>query len=118
MWRAQRETARDYLFDRIVFVDTLKDATALWEQQPCAAPDGPIFVTRAGEILDAAGVIIGGQTSATGGLLQRRREVLDLDAQRLSLTGGLRRREAATRTIAGTGTGVARAEPATHGVAA
>jgi chromosome segregation protein len=85
----EREAARDYLFDRIVFVDTLKDATALWEQQSCAAPDGPIFVTRAGEILDAAGVIIGGQTSAKGGLLQRRREVLHLDAQRLSLTGWL-----------------------------
>jgi len=82
----QRETARDYLFDRIVLVDTLKDATALWEQQPFSAPDGPIFVTRTGEIMDAAGVITGGQTGATGGLLQRRREVLHLEAQRVSLT--------------------------------
>ena len=93
----QREAARDYLFDRIVFVDTLKDATALWEQQPCAAPDGPILVTRAGEVLDAAGVITGGQASATGGLLQRRREVLHLEAQSVSLTGcveeGKQRRE-------------------------
>ncbi|RPH75094.1 MAG: hypothetical protein EHM80_16820 [Nitrospiraceae bacterium] len=80
------EAARDYLFDRMVFVDTLKDAIALWEQQSCAAHDGPIFITRAGEILDAAGVIIGGQASATGGLLQRRREVLQLDSQRISLT--------------------------------
>ncbi len=85
----QRETARDYLFDRIVFVDTLQDATALWEQQPCAAPDGPVLVTRAGEVLDAAGVITGGQAGATGGLLQRRREVLHLDAQRVSLTGSV-----------------------------
>jgi chromosome segregation protein len=93
----QREAARDYLFDRIVLVDTLKDATALWELQPCSAPDGPIFVTRAGEVLDAAGVITGGQTGATGGLLQRRREVLHLEAQRVSLTGyveeGKQRRE-------------------------
>jgi chromosome segregation protein len=92
-----RETARDYLFDRMVFVETLKDATALWEQQSCAAPDGPILVTRAGEILDAAGVVTGGQTSATGGLLQRRREVLHLEAQSVSLTGyveeGRQRRE-------------------------
>ena len=84
-----RETTRDYLFDRIVFVDALKDATVLWEQQPCAAPDGPILVTRAGEILDAAGVVTGGQTSTTGGLLQRRREVLHLGAQSVSLTEGL-----------------------------
>jgi chromosome segregation protein len=94
---AQREAARDHFFDRIVFVDTLKDATALWEQQPCSAPDGPIFVTRAGEVFDAAGVITGGQAGATGGLLQRRREVLHLEAQSVSLTGcveeGKQRRE-------------------------
>lgn len=93
----RREAARDYLFDRMIFVDTLKDATTLWEQQPCAAPDGPILVTRAGEILDAAGVVTGGQASATGGLLQRRREVLHLDAQSVTLTGcieeGKQRRE-------------------------
>jgi chromosome segregation protein len=93
----RRETARDYLFDRIVFVETLNDATVLWEQQPYAAPDGPILVTRAGEILDASGVLTGGQASATGGLLQRRREVLHLEAQSLSLAGcveeGKQRRE-------------------------
>src|SRR4029077_16830680 len=54
--------------------------------QPFSATDGPIFVTRAGEIMDAAGVISGGQTGATGGLLQRRREVLHLEAQSVSLT--------------------------------
>jgi chromosome segregation protein len=84
-----REAARDYLFDRMVFVETLKDATVLWEQQACATSEGPIFVTRAGEILDAAGVIIGGQASATGGLLQRRREVLQLDSQRIFLTAAI-----------------------------
>lgn len=93
----EREAARNYLFDRIVFVDTLQDATALWVQLSCGAPDGPVLVTRAGEILDAAGAITGGQASATGGVLQRRREVLQLDAQRLSLTGsvdeGKQRRE-------------------------
>ena len=81
----QREAARNYFFDRIVFADTLKDATALWEQQPFSAPGGPIFVTRAGEVLDAAGVITGGQAGATGGLLQRRREVLRLEDQSVSL---------------------------------
>lgn len=95
--QGEREAARDYLFDRIVFVETLTDAMAFWEQQPSTAPDGPVFVTRAGEVLDAAGVIIGGQVSETGGLLQRRREVLHLDAQRASLTGsveeGRQRRE-------------------------
>ena len=89
----QREAARDYLFDRIVFVETLKDAIALWEQQPSASSDGPILVTRAGEVLDAAGVISGGQVGETGGLLQRRREVLRLEAQGVSLTGSLEERK-------------------------
>jgi chromosome segregation protein len=93
----QRETVRDYLFDRIVFVDTLQDATALWEQQPSSDSEGPVIVTRAGEVLDAAGVITGGQAGATGGLLQRRREMLHLEAQGVSLTGrveeGKQRRE-------------------------
>ncbi len=82
----RRETARDYLFDRIVFVETLKDATVLWEQQPCSALDGPVLVTRAGEVLDAAGVITGGQAGTVGGLLQRRREMLQLEDQIVSLT--------------------------------
>lgn len=95
--QGEREAARDYLFDRIVFVETLTDAMALWAQQSYAAPDGPVLVTRAGEVLDAAGVMTGGQVSETGGLLQRRREVLHLEAQRASLTGsveeGKQRRE-------------------------
>jgi chromosome segregation protein len=81
----QREEARNYLFDRVVFVNSLETATRLWEQHSWSAPDGPVLVTRAGEILDAAGVMTGGQVSATGGLLQRRREALDLEAQREGL---------------------------------
>ncbi|MDH4187381.1 MAG: AAA family ATPase, partial [Nitrospira sp.] len=72
----ERVAARDYLFDRVVFVETLADAMALWAEQAYTAPDGPVLVTRAGEVLDAAGVLTGGQVSTTGGLLQRRREVL------------------------------------------
>ncbi|HXH86034.1 MAG TPA: hypothetical protein VNI35_04365, partial [Nitrospira sp.] len=89
--------ARDYLFDRVVFVETLHDAMSLWEQQAWSAPDGPTFVTRAGEVLDAAGVITGGQVSSTGGLLQRRRELLQLESRRTALVErveqGRRRRE-------------------------
>jgi len=80
-----RTAARDYLFDRVVFVESLQDAVTLWERQQWSAPGGPTFVTRAGEILDAAGVVTGGQVNATGGLLQRRREVLDLEARRALL---------------------------------
>lgn len=76
-----RTAARDYLFDRVVFIETLRDAICLWEQHAWAAPDGPTFVTREGEVLDAAGIVTGGQVSSTGGLLQRRREVMQLESR-------------------------------------
>jgi chromosome segregation protein len=85
----QREEARNYLFDRVVFVNSLETATRLWEQHSWSAPEGPVLVTRTGEILDAAGVMTGGQLSATGGLLQRRREALDLEAQREGLVAAV-----------------------------
>lgn len=81
----RRMAARDYLFDRVVFVETLPDAIGFWEQHAWSAPDGPIFVTREGEMLDAAGIVTGGQVSSTGGLLQRRREVMQLESRRTTL---------------------------------
>lgn len=80
-----RTAARDYLFDQVVFVESLQDAVRLWEGQLFSAPIGPTFVTKEGEILDAAGVVTGGQASSAGGLLQRRREVADLETYRVSL---------------------------------
>lgn len=80
-----RTATRDYLFDRVVFVETLRDAIALWERHTWAAPDGPTFVTREGEVLDAAGIVTGGQVSSTSGLLQRRREVMELESRRMTL---------------------------------
>ncbi len=92
-----RDAARDYLFDRVVFVESLSDAMQLWEQHTWSANDGPTFVTREGEVLDAAGVVTGGQVSSTGGLLQRRREVLQLESRQTSLKDSVedarRRRE-------------------------
>jgi chromosome segregation protein len=91
-----RAAARDYLFDRVVFVDTLPDALSQWETIG-GESGGPVFVTKAGEIVDAAGTITGGQAGPTGGLLQRRREVLNLEALRAELTqaveSGRQRRE-------------------------
>jgi chromosome segregation protein len=81
-----RMAARDYWFDCVVFVETLHDAMSLWEQRPWGELEGPTFVTRAGEILDAAGVVTGGQIGATGGLLQRRREVIQLEERRTALS--------------------------------
>ncbi len=71
-----------YLFDGIVIVESLDVALTLWQQHQWAAPAGPTYVTLAGETLDAAGVMTGGGSSTSGGLLQRRREVLELEARK------------------------------------
>ncbi len=84
-----RLAARDYLFDGVVFVETLHDAIVLWEQQPWGHIEGPTFVTRAGEILDGGGIVTGGQVGATGGLLQRRREVMQLEDRRTALSAAV-----------------------------
>ena len=83
--RAGEESAATlaYLFDGIVIVDSLSVALHLWEQHQWAAPSGPTFVSLSGETLDAAGVITGGSGTSTGGVLQRRREVLELEARRV-----------------------------------
>jgi len=71
------------LFDGIVVVETLEQAVRLWEDGRWTAPEGPTFVTLDGEVLDAAGVVTGGRTE---GLLQRRREIQELEQQQADLT--------------------------------
>lgn len=70
-----------HLFEGVVIVETLEVAVRLWERGLWSAPNGPTLVTLAGDVLDAAGVMTGGVTGASGGLLQRRREVQQLEAQ-------------------------------------
>lgn len=70
------------LFDGIVVVESLEEAVRLWEDGSWKAPDGPTFVTLDGEVLDAAGVMTGG---TTGGLLQRLREIQELDRRQREL---------------------------------
>ena len=79
---AESSPTLGYLFDGIVIVESLAVALQLWEQHQWSAPAGPTCVTLSGETLDAAGVITGGGSSGNGGLLQRRREVLELEARR------------------------------------
>lgn len=75
---AQTQAVCATLFDGVVVVESLERAVALWEAGQWTAPDGPTFVTLEGEVLDAAGVMTGG---TTGGLLQRRREIQELERQ-------------------------------------
>ncbi|MGE3976182.1 MAG: hypothetical protein AB7F94_01170, partial [Nitrospira sp.] len=86
---AARTAARDALFDRVVIVRSLDQAIQLWERQAWSAPNGPILVTLDGEVVDASGIVTGGQVQGTPGLLERRREVIDLEAKRHSLVTDL-----------------------------
>lgn len=86
---AERIAARDSLFARVVFVESLDDAVRLWEQQAWSGQQGPILVTRAGEIMEASGVISGGQAREGQGLLERRREVIELEQTRANVTAVL-----------------------------
>ncbi|MDH4084297.1 MAG: chromosome segregation protein SMC [Nitrospira sp.] len=79
---ADRTVARDSLFDRVVIVRSLDHALQLWERHAWSAPTGPILVTLEGDVVDASGIVTGGQVQGTPGLLERRREVLDLETKR------------------------------------
>ncbi|MCP9455555.1 MAG: chromosome segregation protein SMC [Nitrospira sp.] len=70
---------RDCLFERVVFIESLEHAVRLWEHHPWSGHAGPILVTMAGEIVDASGMMIGGQGREDRGLLERRREVVELE---------------------------------------
>ncbi len=82
---AARTGARDSLFDRVVIVRSLDQAMQLWEQHAWRAPNGPILATLDGEVVDASGIVTGGQVQGTPGLLERRREVIDLEVKRHAL---------------------------------
>ena len=79
---AARTVARDALFDRVVIVRSLDHALQLWERHAWTAPTGPILATLDGDVVDASGIVTGGQVQGTLGLLERRREVLDLETKR------------------------------------
>ena len=82
---AARTVARDSLFDRVVIVRSLDQAIELWERHAWSAPNGPILATLDGEVVDASGIVTGGHVEGTPGLLERRREVLDLETKRQTL---------------------------------
>jgi chromosome segregation protein len=80
-----RAVARDLLFDRVVIVRSLDQAIELWERHAWSTPNGPILATLDGEVVDASGIVTGGHVEGMPGLLERRREVLDLETKRQAL---------------------------------
>ncbi len=87
--REGAESALHCLFEHVLLVESLDVALRLWEHGIDEAGHDVRIVTLAGEVLDAAGVLTGGQLEGSGGLLQRRKEVQELAAQRDDLLGAL-----------------------------
>lgn len=77
--------ALTYLFQGVLLVETMDDALRLWNQGVGDKSKEVIFVTSAGEVLDAGGVMMGGELESSGGLLQRRLEVQQLQNDRVML---------------------------------
>ncbi|MEX5214046.1 MAG: chromosome segregation protein SMC [Nitrospiraceae bacterium] len=77
------------LFARALIVSDVDQAVRLWEQGDWTSTTGPTLVTLAGEVLEPYGVITGGSAQVSGGVLQRRREVQQLEEHRGTLLAGI-----------------------------
>ena len=77
------------LFERAVIVNDLDQAIRLWELGDWTSTIGPTLVTLAGEVLEPYGVMTGGSAQVSGGVLQRRREVQQLEQHRAVLLTGI-----------------------------
>ncbi|MGD9850346.1 MAG: chromosome segregation protein SMC [Nitrospirales bacterium] len=75
------------LLGETVIVETLAGALALMETHQWFMGQGPLIATLDGELVYSSGVIVGGSDNESGGLLHRRREILELEQrlQNLSL---------------------------------
>ena len=76
----------DCLLGRVVLVGTLEDGLAAIKRVSESDLGSLLLVTRTGEIIDPRGIVTGGSSGESSGLLQRRREVHSLE-QELSSMG-------------------------------
>jgi chromosome segregation protein len=82
------------LFDGVVIVESLEHALHLWEVRPAPKEFGPTFVTVDGDILEPSGIVIGGVLNPEHGILQRRREIEQLEERLAVSTSFLKEQEA------------------------
>lgn len=73
------------LLGETVIVDTLSGALAIMEANNWFGGTGPLLATLAGELVYASGLLVGGSDNDSGGLLHRRREILELEQRLTSL---------------------------------
>jgi chromosome segregation protein len=67
------------LLQRVVIIQGLEQALALVRQRRWVGPSSPLFATISGEIIETSGLVSGGSTGDSSGVLQRRREVRTLE---------------------------------------
>ncbi|MCC6807128.1 MAG: chromosome segregation protein SMC [Deltaproteobacteria bacterium] len=76
--KAGFERVAKYLLGSVVLTDTVASALALSR----TAPEGYVFVSLAGDVVDAFGVLSGGKTKGVSeGLLAQKREIKELEDQ-------------------------------------
>ncbi len=68
------------LLQRVVVVQSLDQALAFVRRQQWGGPIAPLFATVTGEIIETSGLVAGGSTGDSSGVLQRRREVRTLES--------------------------------------
>jgi chromosome segregation protein len=78
---------------RVVIIQTLDQALTLVRQRRWAGPSAPLFATLSGEIVDTSGLVSGGSTGDSSGVLQRRREVRTLESQIADIVQSLEQAE-------------------------
>ena len=81
------------LLQRVVVVQGLDQALALVRQRRWGALSGPLFVTLTGEVVETSGLVSGGSTGDSSGVLQRRREVRTLESHLTDIAHSLEQAE-------------------------
>ena len=83
--RSESDHAVACLFERVVIVESLQIALRIWEDNSWSVQDGPTLVTLEGEIVEPSGVVTGGLLNPVYGVLQRRREIEQLEEKQATL---------------------------------
>ena len=81
------------LLQRVVVVESLDHALAFVRQQRWGGPMAPLFATVTGEIIETSGLVAGGSTGDSSGVLQRRREVRTLESHIAEIVQNLEQAE-------------------------
>ena len=81
------------LLQRVVVVQSLDQALALVRRRRWGGLSGPLFATLTGEIVETSGLVSGGSTGDSSGVLQRRREVRTLESHLTDIAHSLEQAE-------------------------